>query len=341
MWYADVSPEIDHTVRVRNALTRPVRKEALLPTKKLVRPVAVVATAVLALGMAACNRGDDGDADTKLVLAVSTLDNPFFITLRDGAKQAAKDADVDLEVVDAQDDATTQQDQLSNAVTQDADAILINPVDSDAAAAAVEPALDADIPVIAVDRSVKGKNVASTVSSDNVAGGQQAADALAEAVGDTAEVLQLQGEPGTSASRERGKGFSEGLRKHDGIDVAGKQPANFSRTKGLNVATNLLQSNSDVAGIFAENDEMALGAVKALGDRAGDDVAVVGFDGTDDALKSIKNGKMAATIAQQPGELGKTAVRLAAKAADGDDVPKQQPVEVKTVTKDNVEKFLQ
>lgn len=310
-----------------------------MPATKIVRPLAIATAAVLALGTAACNRGGDDDADTKLVLAVSTLDNPFFVTLRDGAKRAAKNAGMDLEVVNAQDDATTQQNQLNNAVTQDADAVLINPVDSDAAAAAVEPALDADIPVIAVDRSVKGKDVTSTVSSDNVAGGRQAADALAEAVGDEGKILQLQGEPGTSASRERGKGFTDGLSEHDGIDVAAKQPADFSRTKGLDVATNLLQSNSDVSGIFAENDEMALGAVKALGDRAGDDVAVVGFDGTDDGLENVEKGTMAATIAQQPGKLGSTAVKLAEKAADGEDVPKQQPVEVKTVTKDNVEKF--
>ena len=311
-----------------------------MSSRKFIRPLALVAAALLALGMVACNRGGDSDSGTKLVLAVSTLDNPFFVTLRDGAQQAAKDAGVDLEVVDAQDDATKQQNQLSNAVTQDADAVLINPVDSDAAAAAIEPALDADIPVIAVDRSINSEGVTSTVSSDNVAGGEQAADALAAAVGGEGKILQLQGEPGTSASRERGKGFDQGLEDHQGLQVVAQQPANFSRTKGLNVATNLVQSNPNVAGIFAENDEMALGAVQALGDRAGDEVAVVGFDGTDDALQRVKGGTMAATIAQQPAELGKTAVELTVKAVNGKTVPEQQPVPVKTVTQDNVEKFL-
>ena len=312
-----------------------------MPTRKFFRPLALVAAALLALGMVACNRGGDSDSGTKLVLAVSTLDNPFFVTLRDGAQQAAEQAGVELEVVDAQDDATKQQNQLSNAVTQDADAILVNPVDSDAAAAAIEPATEADIPVIAVDRSINSEGIASTVSSDNVAGGKQAADALAEAVGGEGPILHLQGEPGTSASRERGKGFEQGLEDHQGLQVAAKQPANFSRTKGLNVATNLLQANPNVTGIFAENDEMALGAVQALGSRAGDEVAVVGFDGTDDALQNVKEGTMAATIAQQPAELGRTAVELGVKSANGKDVPDQQPVEVKTVTQENVEKFLQ
>lgn len=314
------------------------------------RTLAVALTGVLALSLSACNRGDDG-ADTgsgtaggegggeSLTLAVSTLNNPFFISLRDGAQAAADEAGVELEVVDAQNDAATQQNQLANAATQQADAVIINPVDSEAAAAAVTPVQDADIPVIAVDRSVEGKEVNSTVSSDNVAGGRQAADALAEAMGGEGKVIVLQGVAGTSASRDRGQGFEEGIAEYPDIEVVAKQPANFDRAQGLDVATNLLESNSDVTGIFAENDEMALGALQALGDRAGQDVFVVGFDGTDDALAAIADGTMVATIAQQPGELGRIAVELALQAINGEDVPTDQPVEVVTVTSENVAEY--
>jgi ribose transport system substrate-binding protein len=311
------------------------------------RTLAVTLAGVLALSLSACNR-DDEPADTgagtsggggggeSITLAVSTLNNPFFISLRDGAQAAADDAGVELEVVDAQNDAATQQNQLANAATQQADAVIINPVDSEAAAAAVTPVQEADIPVIAVDRTVEGKEVNSTVSSDNVAGGRQAADALAEAMGGKGQVIVLQGVAGTSASRDRGKGFEEGIAEHPDIEVVAKQPANFDRAQGLDVATNLLESNPGATGIFAENDEMALGALQALGDRAGKDVFVVGFDGTDDALAAIADGTMVATIAQQPSELGRIAVELAIKAVKGEEVPAEQPVEVVTVTKDNV-----
>ncbi|MGD8151030.1 substrate-binding domain-containing protein [Ornithinimicrobium sp. Y1694] len=319
----------------------------------LFRRTSIIALAgALALGTTACNRGTDspgtdeggetggatGGGET-LTLAVSTLNNPFFIDLRDGAQEAADEAGVNLEVVDAQNDAATQQNQLDNAATQGVDAILINPVDSEAAAAAVAPALDADIPVIAVDRSVEGAEVNSTVSSDNVAGGRQAAEALAEAMGGEGKVIVLQGVAGTSASRDRGQGFEEGIAEFDGIEVVAMQPANFDRTQGLDVATNLLESHPDVTGIFAENDEMALGALQALGDRAGSDVFVVGFDGTDDALTAIDEGRMVATIAQQPSELGKVAVELALQAINGDDLPEAQPVDVVTVTSENVADF--
>lgn len=311
-------------------------------------------TAVLAAGLlfttAACNRDSndpstDGDAgagstDATVTLAVSTLNNPFFISLRDGAQEAADEAGLNLDVVDAQNDASTQQNQLANAATQGSDVVIINPVDSEAAAAAITPVQDADIPVIAVDRSVEGKDVTTTISSDNIAGGRQAADALAEAIGEKGQVIVLQGVAGTSASRDRGQGFEEGISEYPDIDVVGMQPANFDRAEGLDVATNLLQSNPDVVGIFAENDEMALGAIQALGDRAGEDAFVVGFDGTDDGLTSIEGGSLYATVAQQPRELGRVGVEQALAIINGDTVEAEQAVEVVTVTTDNVGDFL-
>lgn len=313
---------------------------------------AVTSVSVLTLGLAACNRdsapagdaagatGTAGGAGKTITLAVSTLNNPFFVDLRDGAQEAADAAGATLNVVDAQNDAATQANQIADAVTKQASVVIINPVDSDAAGSAVTPALNANIPVVAVDRAVNGAEVASLISSDNVQGGKLAAEALGKAMGGSGEVIVLQGVPGTSASRDRGQGFTDGV-AGAGISVIAQQPANFDRTQGLNVATNLLQSNSGAKGIFAENDEMALGAIQALGNRAGQEVMVFGFDGTADALAAIEAGTMVGTIAQQPKELGKEAVNNALKVAAGETVEKQIPVEVKAVTKENVNEFKQ
>lgn len=307
----------------------------------------IALTAALAISTAGCNRGTEsqsaggGAASGKsMTLALSTLNNPFFIDVRDGAQDAAKAAGVNLSVVDAQNDPATQANQIADAVTKSPAAVLINPVDSDAAGAAVKPALAAKIPVVALDRAVNGAEVASSVSSDNVDGGRQAAKALAEAIGGKGDILILEGVPGTSASRDRSQGFSEGLKVFPGLKVVGKQPADFDRTKGLNVATNLLQSHPGVVAIFAENDEMALGAVQALGNKAGQQVKVFGFDGTQDGLKAVKAGTMVGSIAQQPKDLGKTAVEIAIKAVNGDTVEKNVPVPVTTVTIANVDQFL-
>lgn len=217
--------------------------------------------------------------------------------------------------------------------------VIVNPVDSDAAGPSVRSANKADIPVIAADRGVNKADVATLVASDNVAGGRQAAKTLADKLGGKGRIVVLQGTAGTSASRERGAGFAEGIRAYPGIKVVARQPADFDRAKGLDVMTNLLQAHSGVNGVFAENDEMALGAVKALGAKASTSVPVVGFDGTPDGLKAVKAGTLYASVAQQPGELGRLAVRNAIEAARGKELTAAVKVPVKVVTAKNVGDF--
>lgn len=312
-----------------------------MSTRKTTVTAAAAATAALALTLTACNSGSSSStsSDIKVGLSVSTLNNPFFVQLREGAQAEAKSAGVDLNVTDAQNDASQQANQLQNFTSQNVKSIIINPVDSDAAAPAVKAANNANIPVVAADRGVNNAKVATTVASDNVAGGKLAAKTLAEQLGGKGTIVILQGTPGTSASRERGQGFTEGLKDYPGIRVAAKQPADFDRTKGLDVMTNLLQSNPKINGVFAENDEMALGALKALGSKAGKPIKVVGFDGTPDAVKAVENGTLAATIAQQPKELGKLAVQNAVKLAKKEKTETSVKVPVKIVTQKNAADF--
>jgi ABC-type sugar transport system substrate-binding protein len=299
----------------------------------------VALTTALAVG---CQRGGgEGEGEgPRIGLSISTLNNPFFVTLRDGAQDAAKKAGAKLMVADAQDDAATQQDDVQNFVTQQVDAILINPVDTEAIVPAVQAANQANIPVLCLDRGASGGEIETLIASNNVEGGRMAAEELIDLVG-SGPVAQLEGIPGTSAARDRGQGFEEVMNGQDEVELVASQTANFLRDQGLNVTENVLQSNPDIKGIFAQNDEMALGAVRALGDRAGSEVKIVGFDGIDDALKAIQDGKMNATVAQQPARMGSLGVENAMKVIDGESVEKTIFVEVKLVTKDNVSQFLQ
>ena len=313
-------------------------------TKKTLKKVTAVSAAlVLAFGAAACNRdsGDSGSggSDNSVTLALSTRTNPFFVQLQEGAQKKADELGIKLNIQDASDDAAKQNDQLNNAATTGSKVVIVNPTDSDAVVAAVQALNNANIPVVAVDRSASGGTVDSFIASDNVAGGKQAADALAQSIGDEGEVLVLQGIAGSSASRDRGKGFTDGIATHPNVRVVGQQTANFDRTEGLNVTTNLLQAHPDVKAIFAENDEMALGAIEALGERAGRDIKVIGFDGTEDGLKAVTDGKMAATIGQQPAKLGAQAVEQASKLLKKEQAQSEIHVEVVTVTQENVKEF--
>lgn len=302
---------------------------------KVTRRIALTLGAAALLATGCSGTGASGGSGITIGLAVSTLNNPFFVQLQQGAQEMANQLGAKLTVVDAQNDATNQVNQVQTMVTQGVKAIILNPVDSKQSAPAAKAAETANIPLISVDRSVDGK-VAAEVASNNVSGGSLAAIELGRAT--SGEVAHLKGIPGASASRDRGQGFEQGLNSGS-IKIAATAVADFDRAKGLNETTNLLQGHPGLKGIFAENDEMALGAIKALGARAGKDVMVVGFDGTPDGLKAIQDGTMAATIAQQPKLLGSKAVEQAVKAAKGEPVQQVVDVEVKVITKQNVAEF--
>ena len=295
------------------------------------------------LPLSACNRTSPSDSATgstakKITLAVSTLNNPFFVSLKDGAVAEAAAQGITLNVVDAQNDAATQANQLANAQTQGVQAVIVNPVDSDGAGAPVKALNTAKIPVIAVDRTVNGAKVASFIASDNVAGGAQAAAELGRLLGGKGEIIVLEGKAGTSAARDRGKGFTEGMKAFPGIKIVATQTANFDRTEGLDVTTNLMQAHPGVVGIFAHNDEMALGAIKALGAKAGKAVKLCGFDGTADGFSAVKAGTLNCTVAQLPSELGKQAVQQAVKALAGKPAA-NVPVKTTVITAANVASF--
>ncbi|NUV67719.1 substrate-binding domain-containing protein [Streptomyces sp. CAI-121] len=299
---------------------------------------AALAVALVVGAVSYVNSGSSGGTK-KVGMSLSTLNNPFFVQMKEGAQAEAEKAGIDLTVTDAQNDASQQANQLQNFTSSGVSSIIVNPVDSDAVGPGVRSANKADIPVIAADRGVNKADTATLVASDNVAGGKLAADALADKLGGKGSIVILQGTAGTSASRERGAGFAEGLKAYPDIKVVAKQPADFDRTKGLDVMTNLIQSHPGVTGVFAENDEMALGAAKALGSKAGKSVSVVGFDGTPDGLKAVEAGTLYASVAQQPAELGKIAVQNAVKAAKDEKVASTVKVPVKVVTRENVADF--
>ncbi|MFL9650347.1 ribose ABC transporter substrate-binding protein RbsB [Exiguobacterium chiriqhucha] len=287
--------------------------------------------------MAACSTEQPGtsseqetkDGDFKIGLSISTLNNPFFVALKDGAEEQATELDATLTVADAQNDAAKQVSDVEDMIQKGMDLILINPTDSEAVGAAVQSANDAGIPVITVDRNAESGDVVVHVASDNVAGGKLAGEYMVELVGEGGKVVELEGIPGASATRDRGQGFNEAI---DGkLDVVAKQSANFDRAQGLTVMENILQDNKDIVAVFAHNDEMALGAVQALNSAGLNDVKVIGFDATDDAVKAVEDGTMAATVAQKPTEIGKLGVEAAVNHLKGETVEENIPVDLELI----------
>jgi len=271
------------------------------------------------------------DGEMKVGLSISTLNNPFFVTLKEGAEQAAEKEGVELIVVDAQNDSAKQINDIEDLIQQNVDVILVNPTDSSAITAAIESANQANIPVITVDRSAEGGEVVSHIASDNVEGGKMAGEYLVELLPEGGNIVELEGIPGSSAARERGEGFHEVIDNVENIEVVSKQAADFDRAKGLTVMENILQGQSDIKAVFAHNDEMALGALEALQAQGMNDVIVIGFDATDDAVKAVEAKEMAATVAQKPALIGETAVMSALKLMNGETTEEFIPVELELV----------
>ena len=277
-----------------------------------------------------CSAKDDGVQ--KIGLILSTLDNPFFVDLKTGIEKKANELGYDVVVLDSQNDPAKEVSNMEDLTIKNVDVVLLNPVDSDSAIASVMIANGSELPVITVDRVANGGEVVSHIASDNAAGGKMAADYLIEQLGGKGKIVELEGIAGSSATRDRGQGFEDGIKNSD-FDLVAKQSADFDRTKGLSVMENIIQSKGDIDAVFAQNDEMALGAQKALEDAKMNDVLVVGFDATDDAVEAVKNGKMAATVAQQPILIGEVAVKAVDKFLKGEKIDSFIPVELKLVTK--------
>ena len=160
-------------------------------------------------------------------LSVSTLNNPFFVSLADGAKAAAKEKGVSLAVADAGGDSAKQQNDIEDLISRNVSVLIVNPVDSDAVAPAVQNAISKGVKVISVDRVVNGVDVDCQIASDNVAGARMATEYLASQIGEGAKIAELQGVPGASATIDRGAGFHEAADKT--LNVVASQSANFDR----------------------------------------------------------------------------------------------------------------
>lgn len=306
--------------------------------KKIVGVMMILLLTFALVGCSDSSSGASGDDKVVIGLSMNTLNNPFFVKVKEGAEAGAKEAGVELIVTDAQNNVGTQLSDVENLITQKPDLIIIDPTDTEAIVSAVEAANEANIPVMTVDRQSNGGEVVAHVGFDALEAGRLAAKAMVEGLDGKGKIFELTGIMGTNVAQNRHKGFTEYMKDHPEIEIVSSQTANFDRGEGMSVTENLLQAHSDVDGIYGANDEMAIGAIKALeaAGKAGD-VVVVGTDDTDPMKEQIKKGNAYATVANPPYFLGKVAIETGMSYLDGEDVEEKVTLDAEIVTKDNVD----
>ena len=315
--------------------------------KNFGKVLAFLAVFVLAFSLAI-----PATAGDKVVIgySISTLNNAFFVGMTRGVENGAKKLGVELITVNANGDSAKQAADVEDLITKKVSAIIINPRDAEAIAPAVKKSLAAGIPVLALDRGVTGVDVTSFLETDNVAMGKLGADLVAEAMkakyGEIkGKVIELGGLVGTTAARDRGKGFNEGLKKYPGLELVASQPADFNQEKAYNVTTNLMLANPDVDAFFGHNDDNTVGAeraLKAMGKLAkvGEKghIYIVGIDGIKQALDSIRKGNIDCTISQEPVMMGEKSVEFALESLAGKTVTKHYYTPFTAINIDNVDK---
>lgn len=314
--------------------------------------IAASAAALTALSLAACSSSSkssssgsgsngNGNGNKTADLVISTLNNPFFVSLKNGAAAQAKKDGYSLTIQNANNNDSTELNFVTTDLVKKPGVLILDPTSSSAAAAAVKQANSASIPVVAFDRQPNSGSLKAFVGYNAIDAGKRAADALAKAIHDKGDVVEIEGILGTNVAQDRHKGFQLEIAKYKNIHVVASQAADFDQATALNVMTNILQAHPTIQGVYAANDEMALGVIAALKSRnlAGK-VAVVGNDGIEQALADVQNGLLTATNAESPYAEGQRVADLANDVLQSKKIPQASTtLEGQIVTKANLKAY--
>lgn len=304
---------------------------------------ALPAALLVPLLFSGCKPGDKPAADDRPVIGVSLLNlsSEFIVMLREAMEKEAATLNVRLIINDAERSADKQVRQVESFVARKVDAIILNPCEVEASAPAVERALAAGIPIVNVNSETRTSPTAFVGSRDEESG-RIAMEYVASKLGGKGRIAIMHGFMGQAAQIKRDQGTREVLARHPELVLAAEQTAEWDRAKAVNLTENWIQAHGGtLQAIFAQNDEMAMGAVIAL-EQAGlkEKTLVVGVDAIADALQAVKDGRLDATVFQDAQGQGATAVQTAARLARGEPVEKEVFIPFQLVTRDNVDPFL-
>ncbi len=278
----------------------------------------------------------------KIAVVVSTLNNPWFVVLGETAKARAIELGYDATIFDSQNDTAKEASHFENIIASGYKAILFNPTDANGSVANVQKSKAAGIPVFCIDREINSTNAAtSQMLSDSYSGCVKLGQFFVKTVGKDGEYAELLGIVGDNNTWNRSKGFHSVVDRYPGLKMVAQQSGEFDRAKGLEVMESILQAHPDIKGVFCGNDSMAMGAYQALVSAGkADQVKVFGFDGADDVVKSIAEGKIVATGMQFPKRMARQSAEFADEYIKGKrDFAQKIAVPVEVVTKENVGKY--
>ncbi|HWO97075.1 MAG TPA: sugar ABC transporter substrate-binding protein [Bacillus sp. (in: firmicutes)] len=317
---------------------------------KLKKAMGCLMVSALSIGLlAGCSSNETSGKDKDQIVigaAMPVFDDKWLSYLYDGIKEYDSQHDeVEVTMVDAKNDAGKQMSQVETLIAQGVDAILINPVETDAVEPMVDAANEANIPVVVVNR-MPGEDVMEKiyayVGSESLEAGTIQMEKVAELLGGKGNVAIMNGTLGQESVVKRTKGNKDVLKKYPDMKVVREQTADYQRSQGMTVMENWIQAGDKIDAVVANNDEMAIGAIMALeesGKRG--DIIVAGIDGTIDALEYVKQGKLNVSAFQDAYGQGKGAIETAMKAVKGEKLDNNFiNIPFELVTQENVDEYI-
>ncbi|MBM7871518.1 ribose transport system substrate-binding protein [Clostridium pascui] len=317
--------------------------------KNLLKVLSLAAVTTVIMGsLAGCGKsketntsGKEGTAktETRIAVVLKAVNSDYWKQVKAGADDAGKALGIKVDVLgpNAETDIAGQTSIMEDQIVNKASALVVAPSQPSAAVATFDKADAAKIPVLLIDSDADWDKKQSFIGTGNLAGGEVGGKYIAGKLQKGDQVVVLRGALGDKTHDDRTNGAKKAM-EDAGLKVVAVQPANSDRNMGMSVMENLIQTNPNIKGVFCSNDEMALGATRALSQAGKKGVIVVGFDGSPDALKAIKAGELTGSVAQSAYNIGKFGVEAAAKVVKGESIDKRIDTGTSMVTSENVDK---
>lgn len=278
-----------------------------------------------------------------MAIIISTLNNPWFVFLAQSASAKVNELGYEAKIFDSQNNTALESDHFDNALVSGFQAILFNPTDADGSVANVLKAKSAGVPVFCMDREINSVEAAtSQILSDSYSGSVAVGKYFTQQLNKKGNYVEILGLVGDNNTWARSKGFHSVVDNYPGLKMVAQQSADFDRNKALEVMESILQAHPDIDAVFCGNDAMAMGAYQALsGAGKSNKVKVFGFDGADDVINAIQDGKISATGMQFPKVMAEKAAVFADEYLNGKkEFAQKIPVAVELVTKNNIENYV-
>lgn len=290
-----------------------------------------------------CSKQKDQERP-KIAVVISTLNNPWFVVLAESASQYAKELGYETKIFDSQNNPATESDNFESLISSGYDAILFNPTDADGSISNILKAKEAGVPVFCMDREVNDNDAStSQILSDNYSGCVEIGIEFVKSLKERGKYVEIIGLVGDNNTWARSGGFHSVVDRFPDLKMVAQQSGDFDRNKAMEVLETIMQAHQDIDAVFCGNDAMALGAYQALLSAGkADKVKIFGFDGADEVVEKIADGKIVATGMQYPKIMAKTAAKYADEYFNGKrEFPQRIPVEVEMITKANAKNYLQ